>query len=99
MNYCRRCESDYEKPGTCNCYAEDTMKWKPRVVTYPGTSPWQYPIYVPSPTFYPPLVVAPLTVGPQWWYEMKGDTVTLSVDSDGSTLRDHNGDEVQWSWT
>lgn len=21
MNHCRRCQSDYEKPGTCNCYA------------------------------------------------------------------------------
>lgn len=22
MNLCRRCESEYEKPGTCNCFAE-----------------------------------------------------------------------------
>lgn len=22
MNYCRKCQSDYEKPGTCNCFAE-----------------------------------------------------------------------------
>ena len=21
MNYCRKCQSDYEKPGTCNCFA------------------------------------------------------------------------------
>ncbi len=21
MNFCRRCESEYDKPGTCNCYA------------------------------------------------------------------------------
>lgn len=21
MNHCRRCDSDYEKPGTCNCFA------------------------------------------------------------------------------
>jgi len=25
MNYCRKCQSDYEKPGTCNCFAEKPL--------------------------------------------------------------------------
>lgn len=62
MNYCRKCQSDYEKPGTCNCFAEKQADGVPAPFfpyspwerpIYPGTSPWQNPLYVPSPTFYP----------------------------------------------
>ena len=35
MNYCTKCQSLYEKPGTCNCYAVGGVR-----VTYP-TSPYQ----------------------------------------------------------
>lgn len=41
MNHCRRCESDYEKPGTCNCFAEGGDK-KP-------ADPWM-PVK-PAPTY------------------------------------------------
>lgn len=33
MNHCRKCQSDYEKPGTCNCFA-------PQVAAQPAYSPW-----------------------------------------------------------
>ncbi len=57
MNYCRKCQSDYEKPGTCNCFAEGTQGWiapttLPFNLIYPGTSPWTNPIYI-SPTILP----------------------------------------------
>jgi hypothetical protein len=33
MNYCRKCQSDYEKPGTCNCFAASAppISWPPNV--------------------------------------------------------------------
>lgn len=29
MNYCRKCQSDYDRPGTCNCFAERVEVKKP----------------------------------------------------------------------
>lgn len=47
MNLCRRCNSEYDKPGTCNCYTESV----PGVVIYPGTV---VPIFVhPTYPVYP----------------------------------------------
>ena len=45
MNYCRKCQSDYEKPGTCNCFAPQaaTPQWSP---FYPNYTPW----WVQTPT-------------------------------------------------
>ena len=42
MNHCRRCDSDYEKPGTCNCFAE-----KPVAQPLPFV-PW-YPYWTQCP--------------------------------------------------
>jgi len=44
MNHCRRCDSDYEKPGTCNCYATT----QPVVPLNPGIT------YIPIPFVPPP---------------------------------------------
>lgn len=56
MNHCHRCNSDYEKPGTCNCYAPQAAQpWPlpfvqvippahPGVITpyeYPNIAPWR----------------------------------------------------------
>ena len=45
MNFCRRCQSEYENPGTCNCYAEGTQLGKDVVPfpVFPGypTIPYQ----------------------------------------------------------
>ncbi len=51
MNYCRRCESDYEKPGTCNCFAEKQADNVPAPI-YQNPPFWVQPLYVP-PTPYP----------------------------------------------
>ena len=44
MNYCRKCQSDYEKPGTCNCFAPQAAQF------VPNYWPWQplYPPYRPD---------------------------------------------------
>jgi hypothetical protein len=46
MNYCRKCQSDYEKPGTCNCFAPAAaaapLPWT--ITPQPYYPPWpQYP--------------------------------------------------------
>lgn len=53
MNHCRRCDSDYEKPGTCNCFADEPPKQV--VPTYPALHPiWVVPVQVYNPPpFYP----------------------------------------------
>lgn len=40
MNYCRKCQSDYEKPGTCNCFAPVA----PREATPPVFVPYTQPV-------------------------------------------------------
>lgn len=47
MNYCRKCQSDYEKPGTCNCFAPITPRQ--------DVAPLPYVPYVPYVPNYPPL--------------------------------------------
>ena len=47
MNYCRKCQSDYEKPGTCNCFAPQKAA--------PNYVPWYpYPYYPWTPAPYLP---------------------------------------------
>lgn len=49
MNYCTKCESFYQKPGTCNCFAGTqpaiTITPQPSTPTHPWPSytPWVYP--------------------------------------------------------
>lgn len=58
MNYCRKCQSDYEKPGTCNCFAPQQAA---------PAYPWPYTPYIPySPVWitpYQPYSVTPITLG------------------------------------
>jgi len=58
MNHCRRCDSDYDQPGTCNCFAP-----APPAPTI--TVPEQ-----PNTTWIPMPYVAPPGIGPQpsWPY-------------------------------
>lgn len=58
MNYCRKCQSDYEKPGTCNCFAPQIqvapgvvpyIPWVPYVPTYPPCIPWWQTTTVTQP--------------------------------------------------
>lgn len=70
MNYCHRCESNYEKPGTCNCYAEKAVPdntWIPAYPTYPV-----YPIYPTHPTW-------PTPTYPWYYYTTSGGTETVKV--------------------
>lgn len=53
MNHCRRCDSDYNTPGTCNCYA-------PLLPSSP------LPISIPSPTLTPNPSPWPLVVPTIW---------------------------------
>jgi hypothetical protein len=60
MNYCTKCESMYQKPGTCNCFAatQPAITITPQPYDPNSTAqPWS-----PSPT-----------VGPWWqdYYEVK----------------------------
>ncbi len=66
MNFCRRCESEYDRPGTCNCFAEAST---PGVIIYPGTV---VPIFV-----HP---VHPIYVSPYGTFTGSGSAVTLSCD-------------------
>ncbi len=103
MNYCTKCKSFYEKPGTCNCYAEQTAPVAP--------SPWVYPTYpLPPypPTFYPVQPTSPTTVPfSPFKYETTCGTVGIGNNNDctvrltyrDNKLYDHNGGEVQSSWT
>ena len=86
MNYCRKCQSDYEKPGTCNCYA-GTQPMKPVQPFFPY-SPWERPIY-PSPTVKP---------WSPYEYDTTCGTVQVTVDPTG-VMRDHGGNEIQGSFT
>lgn len=49
MNHCRRCDSDYEKPGTCNCFAPIRVTPQPPYVVPCITQPviWPQPATVP----------------------------------------------------
>lgn len=47
MNYCRRCHSDYDRPGTCNCFAP-----VPPREAAPVVIPCPLPVY-PQPYPYP----------------------------------------------
>lgn len=53
MNYCTKCESFYQKPGTCNCFAGTQGQPAIRIVPphdpnstghpWPGYQPWIQP--------------------------------------------------------
>lgn len=66
MNHCRRCDSDYEKPGTCNCYAPNALPVAPILpwvpwIPYVPPQPWYpYPWVNPYPgTMYYRVTDAP----------------------------------------
>jgi hypothetical protein len=82
MNYCRKCQSDYEKPGTCNCFAEQAPRedvapvapiYLPVLPLYPG-----YPWHPSAPT-YP--------VYPWWQYQPTcgGEVTVTYTPSEGTT--------------
>lgn len=51
MNYCTKCESFYQKAGTCNCFAgtqpAQITPWRPvdgtTTTPFPSYTPWIYP--------------------------------------------------------
>lgn len=53
MNHCRDCNSDYEKPGTCNCFAPGGKRCAaPAYVPWYPYSPWWVQPYYPSYPYY-----------------------------------------------
>jgi len=73
MNYCHKCQSHYEKPGTCNCFAEKPAEQPaPVYVPYPV-----YPIYPYYPGTAP--VWEPYRI--TWW---SGETVAVGVGGTGT---------------
>lgn len=65
MNYCTKCSSYYENPGTCNCYATPVIAqpYTPSVPIYP----W-YPIYpsIPNPWYTPAYPYITVTTGTEF---------------------------------
>jgi hypothetical protein len=57
MNYCRKCQSDYEKPGTCNCFAPQAAQPTPVFVPWTVTYPWWTVPYIPCITTSTPCAV------------------------------------------
>jgi hypothetical protein len=47
MNHCRKCQSDYEKPGTCNCFAPAPQVVYPQTpnIDVTGTVVWTHPVW------------------------------------------------------
>lgn len=70
MNYCRKCQSDYSAPGTCNCFAPI------RVAPLP-TIPWQQPVvpYIGDPLPCVPYWRVDYPTSPNVWY---GTSTNLS---------------------
>lgn len=62
MNYCRKCQSDYEKPGTCNCFAPQAAPIAPTITP----TPWAPHPWTPSPL--QPTIPNPWITGPIWYY-------------------------------
>ena len=67
MNYCRKCQSDYEKPGTCNCFAAEP----PRDMTQSHRG---YPAYPPYVWIWRPEVKVP-------GWDFSGCTITGTNDT------------------
>lgn len=73
MNYCHKCQSHYEKPGTCNCFAEKPPEQPaPVYVPYP-----YYPVYPIYPAPWPAYPYEPFRI--TWW---SGDTMSISGGSE-----------------
>jgi hypothetical protein len=90
MNYCRRCESDYEKPGTCNCFAEGSD------ATPAEVKPWTPP-FGAGTIVYP---VVPYPVYPYWgsgWWGIYPPTGYVAPDT-GSVVIGNNDGEWSTSW-
>ena len=89
MNYCRKCQSDYEKPGTCNCFADKAPRDEPVPVT-PQPAPYPYyplyPCYPAGTPAYP------------WWLYQTTYEQTLTVKADGSIVGP-DGVVIQGSFT
>lgn len=73
MNYCRKCQSDYDRPGTCNCFASPTAAPSPQPwVPVPGTTTIPVPY---TPPAWVPVTVRPFTV---WTNGFGGTTDSLA---------------------
>lgn len=51
MNYCRKCQSDYSTPGTCNCFAP--IRVAPRTPVVPSFPPPPVVPYIGDPPTTP----------------------------------------------
>lgn len=89
MNHCRRCDCDFEKPGTCNCFAKVAPREDVPVPVVPWVPTPVVPVYpqLPSPWWE----VAPGTYNPRpWWlYQTTcGDSLTYyTAGSDTPRIR------------
>jgi hypothetical protein len=97
MNHCHRCECDFEKPGTCNCFAPQRA-WTYPVPYYPY--PW-WGIYPP----YNPVVIGGGTFVPNG---MGGGNVTITWKAGQPLTSSYvklnpacggTSDNVAWSYT
>lgn len=77
MNYCHKCQSHYEKPGTCNCFAEKPAPQPvaPIVPWYPAY-PW-YPWYPGTAPVYEPYRIT-------WWCGDPEGTTWISAPNGGT---------------
>jgi len=88
MNHCRKCDSDYEQPGTCNCFAEEgavVVHHHYHHHSHPlpyNNYPYQYPIHpVPIYPWYGDMTITcdPVTYGSQTITNTDGEVTTNSV--------------------
>jgi hypothetical protein len=73
MNFCTRCASMYEKPGTCNCFAG----------TQPAIVP-TVPIYPQSPTIAPTYPFRTDWIAPYWHGSWAGQSYGAVVTTSGN---------------
>lgn len=78
MNYCRKCQSDYQQPGTCNCFAPlhvgPPLQVMPGVVPIVPTIPWVpvHPTFPPCIPWYQTTTVASPTTTTTPYFKVIG---------------------------
>lgn len=96
MNFCTKCASYYQTPGTCNCFAPPKVEVAPYVPNpWPNVpSPWIQPTTTPIP-WYPPYPNTTIT----WGGTAVNPTGEVRVYYRDGKIFDAGGVEIQGSYT
>lgn len=63
MNHCHDCNSDYARPGSCNCFAPGGKRYAAPMTIPGGVQPYVPPAPYPTPITIPP---TPVPWTPPW---------------------------------